>query len=173
MRKSEEAQTLQNELREIVSGELSGTADAIQKTARTNPQLTRYCDFCCPQKIRRLLLTPSKSWGIVEVRWAKEILARIKQLEQDGSSAATLGLACLGVGRDDLAQAMSMLTGKPVGAVVVPESVPRSPKKEEKKTKPQWGKETDDTNDDGDEALDETTMGQLEALRVEASKLRS
>lgn len=172
-------------------------SDRIQKRARARPDLTRLCEFTGTIQVRRLLLVPPTAWQMLEVRWARHLLAKLNELKQVESTENTLALACLGYARkgadesQPLDYALVMLDAEPAKQAEeeVPSPTPKQdgeekpkrtatrnrrtsppaplPKAESASPKAERGEESEEGVE-----LDPETEAQLAALRVETAKLK-
>ena len=147
-----DAQELSKKLNSQVNAEKAGSlADRIQK--HSGNDLTTLCDFNAPQRVRRLTNIPPKSWGLLEERWAASALLHIEQLKAVKGDRATLALACYGIERDGLSEALKTLGGsqaehKPAKAATVSFLSPEQ-----------------------EEEIDQDAQATLESLRAEVGKL--
>lgn len=106
------ARHYQTEILETVNldrSQVLAIGDRIQRLAPLAPKLTIHCTMSMPMKARRLLTLPAQSWHELEIRWARELLAEIARLELLSGPEVELALACCGVEREGLAEAMELL----------------------------------------------------------------
>jgi cell division septation protein DedD len=176
--------------------ELGQASDRIQKLSRRTPEtlaLTALCEFSQAQRIRRLLILSPRTWGQLEVRWAKQIVERVAELRNVEGPAAALALACMGGQRKDLKDAMDELNrravetelmvansaatlhGTPAPAepapAIEPEKKPAKAKKAAAKAEPKPAP-LSSLDELDEETLDPETAAALEALKREVAELQ-
>lgn len=158
-------------------GAIGTICDRIQKLARRAPEITALCELSQPQKMRRLLIVKPVAWGELELRWAKAAIGRILELKKIKGYPATLALACFGVGRKDLGQAMTALEkaaqAAPETAVLDepwPVPPPEAGSKAEKMPVLHSLKDLGVADND-EEELDPETLAELAALKQEVMAL--
>jgi len=160
-------------------------ADHIQKLSKYRRDLCALCDFSQAQRIRRLLTVRAYAWRELEERWAKGALAEIERLRGQEGYPAALALACFGVWRPDLGDAIQELElAKGRAAVSVETAVQQQtaarepePEKPVAREKPKITKTAKpvkplESLDDLDEdELDPQTLAELEALKAEVDAM--
>lgn len=116
-------------------------ADRIQK--RSNDPLTTLCSFEQAHRIRRLNSIPAHAWKNLEIRWAKQAIQEIEQLKAQKGAPASLALACFGIQRPGLKEALAKLKSNTSSQIADPV----------KKVLPLAGDEDDDLDPDAAAAL--------------------
>ena len=188
-----EIATIRTRLLQIVPNDpdaISGLADRLQKLAKYDPELTRGCEFSKALQMRRLVILPLKGWKDTDARTALMAMNAIGRLQVAPGLAAALELACYGIERQDLPEAvhhleqmrgrLANLDDKPAQPVSEaslapePNSKPaayaRKAKTKRSEVKPGQPLASLTTLDEAE--LDEQTKAELEALEAEVKKLK-
>jgi hypothetical protein len=148
-------------------------SDRIQKLAKHNSELVRLCDFNQAAKLRRLIALPPPAWTKKEALWAQDALDQIESLREKPGPAAALALACFGIERDDLKEAIAMLEDAREKAKEPAASPPKAPEAEAKlPKKPKEKQKAKPQAEPDDEELDPKTQAELDALKAEVERMQ-
>jgi len=88
---------------------ISRLSDHIQKLAKFHPSLTAGCEFSQAQLMRRLLILPRTQWQPTDTNRAAAAVKKIQALLIEPGPNAALKLACYGIARADLDEAIRSL----------------------------------------------------------------